>query len=59
MKVIENFETFHKVQIHPHPTNGSRIMMTESWGRYQFWTDRTVWTSLNFKPTSERILGEL
>jgi hypothetical protein len=33
-------------------------MVTESWGRCQFWTDRTVWTNLDFKPTSKPILGD-
>jgi hypothetical protein len=40
---------FQKSQIRPYPTNGSEVMITESWG-CQFWTDEMVWTILDFKP---------
>jgi hypothetical protein len=32
MKVIDNVRPFYKVQICPHPTNGSGVMIDASWG---------------------------
>jgi hypothetical protein len=32
MKVTEDFETFPESTNMPHPTNGSGVMITESWG---------------------------
>jgi hypothetical protein len=58
MQVIEDFETFPEITNTPPSDQRFRVMITKSWGRSLFWIDQTIWTSLDFKPTSKRILGE-